>query len=118
MVTSMHKLSKQHCQACQADAPLISADQAQELLTDLPGWSRLLDNGIEKLIKEYKFNSFRQALKFTNSVGELAENENHHPTLITEWGKVTVYWWTHKIKGLHMNDFIMAAKSDQLSVPD
>jgi len=58
--------------------------------------------------------NFVEALNFTNKVGALAESEGHHPALLTEWGKVTVTWWTHKIGGLHRNDFIMAAKTDQL----
>jgi 4a-hydroxytetrahydrobiopterin dehydratase len=56
-----------------------------------------------------------QALDFTNKVGGLAEEEDHHPAILTEYGKVTVVWWTHAIKGLHRNDFIMAAKTDQLA---
>jgi 4a-hydroxytetrahydrobiopterin dehydratase len=60
------------------------------------------------------YKNFVEALHFTNKVGELAETEGHHPSLLTEWGKVTVTWWTHKINGLHRNDFIMAAKTDEL----
>ena len=62
----------------------------------------------------YPFPDFAQALAFTQKVGELAEEERHHPALLTEWGRVTVAWWTHKIRGLHRNDFIMAAKTDRL----
>jgi 4a-hydroxytetrahydrobiopterin dehydratase len=61
-------------------------------------------------------DDFQQALDFTNKVGQLANQENHHPALLTEWGKVKVDWWTHKIKGLHRNDFIMAAKTDEVSM--
>jgi 4a-hydroxytetrahydrobiopterin dehydratase len=68
---------------------------------------------VKHLEKEFKFDNFVHALAFTNKIGELAEEEGHHPALLTEWGKVTVSWWTHKIRGLHRNDFIMAAKSDQ-----
>ena len=64
-----------------------------------------------------KYKNFDEALTFTNKVGQLAEAEGHHPSILTEWGKVTVTWWTHKIKGLHRNDFIMAAKTDQLYQP-
>jgi len=59
---------------------------------------------------------FCAALDFTNTVGGLAEEEGHHPAILTEYGKVTVVWWTHKIKGLHRNDFIMAAKTDQIAI--
>ena len=57
---------------------------------------------------------FAEALEFTNDVGAIAEEEGHHPAILTEWGRVTVTWWTHKIRGLHRNDFIMAAKTDQI----
>ena len=69
---------------------------------------------MRNLERVFKWKNFVQALAFTNRVGELAEEEGHHPALLTEWGKVTVTWWTHKIKGLHRNDFIMAARTDQL----
>jgi 4a-hydroxytetrahydrobiopterin dehydratase len=70
--------------------------------------------GIKRLKRAFTFNNFIDAVAFTQKVAVLAENENHHPSILTEWGKVTVYWWSHKIKGLHVNDFIMAAKTDQL----
>ena len=64
--------------------------------------------------RTFKFKDFAEALSFTNKIGRIAEEEAHHPLILTEWGKVTVTWWTHKIKGLHHNDFIMAAKTDLL----
>ena len=67
--------------------------------------------GVRRLQREFDFKNFPEALAFTNRVGELAEEEGHHPLLKTEWGKVTVQWWTHAIGGLHRNDFIMAAKT-------
>jgi 4a-hydroxytetrahydrobiopterin dehydratase len=72
------------------------------------------NSGIDRLEKVYQFNNFEQALRFTNEVGAIAEAENHHPSILTEWGKVTVSWWTHKITGLHNNDFIMAARTEEL----
>jgi 4a-hydroxytetrahydrobiopterin dehydratase len=80
----------------------------------VPEWQVLEVDGIPRLQRTFKFKNFVQALDFTNKVGELAEAEDHHPALLTEWGKVTVAWWTHKIKGLHRNDFIMAAKTDSI----
>jgi len=71
-------------------------------------------NGEEQLERTFKFRNFAQALAFTNQVGELAEQEDHHPMMVTEYGKVTVVWWTHKIGGLHRNDFVMAARTDEL----
>jgi 4a-hydroxytetrahydrobiopterin dehydratase len=69
---------------------------------------------IKKLTRVFRFGDFAEALAFTNALGELAEEEDHHPALLTEWGRVTVTWWTHKIKGLHRNDFVMAAKADEV----
>jgi 4a-hydroxytetrahydrobiopterin dehydratase len=78
----------------------------------VPDWQIIERDGIKRL--ERTFKNFAQAVAFTNKVAEIAEAEGHHPAILTEWGKVTVTWWTHKIKGLHRNDFIMAAKTDQL----
>ena len=69
---------------------------------------------MKRVKKVYKFKNFVQALEFTNKVGAIAEEENHHPLIIKEWGRVTLQFWTHKIGGLHKNDFIMAAKTDEL----
>ena len=74
-------------------------------------------DGIRRLERVFRLKDFAQALEFTNKVGALAEAEGHHPALLTQWGSVTVTWWTHKIRGLHRNDFIMAAKTDRLA-PD
>jgi 4a-hydroxytetrahydrobiopterin dehydratase len=80
----------------------------------VPDWQIVERDQIKRLERAFKFKNFVEALQFTNRVGELAEEEGHHPALMTEWGRVTVTWWTHKIKGLHRNDFIMAAKTDGL----
>ncbi len=70
--------------------------------------------GIDRLERVFKFQNFAKALAFTDKVGKIAEEEGHHPAILTEWGRVTVTWWTHKIKGLHRNDFIMAAKTGRV----
>ena len=80
----------------------------------IPEWNLIEVDGIKRLTRTFRFNDFREALAFTNEVGAIAEEEGHHPALLTEWGSVTVTWWTHKIRGLHVNDFIMAAKTDAL----
>jgi len=77
-------------------------------------WDIVELDGIKRLRRVFSFDDFAKALKFTNKVGELAEEEGHHPALMTEWGRTTVTWWTHKIRGLHRNDFVMAAKTDVL----
>ena len=71
----------------------------------------------KRLRRVFSFDDFAQALEFTNRVGALAEEEGHHPALLTEWGRTTVTWWTHKIRGLHRNDFVMAAKTAVLYQP-
>ena len=109
----MNKLTSKICDACQTGAPQVSATEINEFLQQIPDWEVKEMNGINHLIRYFKFSNFRKALDFTNLVGELAEAENHHPEIITEWGKVTVSWWTHKINGLHLNDFVAAAKTDQ-----
>jgi 4a-hydroxytetrahydrobiopterin dehydratase len=70
--------------------------------------------GIPRLERVFRFGNFAEALRFSNRVGDLAEEEGHHPAILTEWGRVTVTLWTHKIRGLHRNDFVMAAKVDEL----
>ncbi|MFQ5487104.1 MAG: 4a-hydroxytetrahydrobiopterin dehydratase [Gammaproteobacteria bacterium] len=80
----------------------------------VPEWTIVERDGIQQLERSYPFKNFLEALAFTNRVGEIAEQEGHHPDMVTSWGKVTVIWWSHKIKGLHHNDFIMAAKCDRI----
>lgn len=107
-------LAAEHCEACRAGAPQVSGDELAELIKDIPDWQPITRDGMLQLQRSFKFTTFRAALDFTNQVGELAESEGHHPEIVTEWGKTTVTWWTHKIKGLHRNDFICAAKTDAL----
>ena len=110
----MSELSKETCSACRIGEPLVSDELAAELLQHTPGWHIITNDGINQLHKVFNFDNFVGALAFTNKVGEMAEQTGHHPALLTEWGKVTVSWWTHKIKGLHRNDFICAAKTNSL----
>ncbi len=93
---------------------MLTDEEIAALRPQVPEWAVSEVDGIRHLERVFKFKNFVQALEFTNQVGALAEAEGHHPALLTEWGRVTVTWWTHKIKGLHRNDFIMAAKTDQL----
>ncbi|MBA3383588.1 MAG: 4a-hydroxytetrahydrobiopterin dehydratase [Actinobacteria bacterium] len=102
------------CVACRRDAPTVSDAEIDELRPQIPEWDLVEPDGIKRLRRVFPFDDFAQALEFTRRVGEIAEAEGHHPALLTEWGRTTVSWWTHKIKGLHRNDFIMAAKTDAL----
>ena len=109
----MNDLSSQSCEACQIDAPKVPQDQIQILLSEINGWF-LIDEPINKIQKIFSFKSYKDSVDFSNKVASLADDEDHHPQILLEWGKVTVIWWSHKIEGLHKNDFICAAKTDKL----
>ena len=109
----MNDLSSQSCEACQIDAPKVTQDQIQVLLSEINGWV-LIEEPINKIQKIFSFKSYKDSVDFSNKVASLADDEDHHPQIVLEWGKVTVIWWSHKIEGLHKNDFICAAKTDKL----
>jgi len=105
------------CTACLGGEPVLTDGEIADLSKQVQSWSVVeKEKGIKAIQRTFRFKDFVGALAFTNMLGELAESEGHHPAILTEWGKVTVTWWTHKIKGLHKNDFIMAAKTDRLYV--
>lgn len=110
----MTNLAGMKCVACRGDEPKLTDAEIEDLLLQLHRWQVKEIDGMKRLEKVFKFKNFIQALEFTNRIGEIAEQEDHHPLIITEWGRVTLQWWTHIIKGLHKNDFIMAAKSDAI----
>ena len=111
----MGELIQMKCEACRRDAPRVTAEETQRLRVQIPDWSIVEREEIQRLERTFTFPDFAEALAFTNKVGELAEAEGHHPALLTEWGRVRITWWTHKIRGLHQNDFIAAAKTDRLA---
>ena len=110
----MNELRKEKCIACRKGALRISDAEMAELKLQIPQWLIMIRDGIPQLERVFRFRNFAQALAFTVKAGELAESENHHPAILTEWGKVTITWWTHVAGGLHRNDFVMAAKTDAL----
>jgi 4a-hydroxytetrahydrobiopterin dehydratase len=110
----MTELLSQHCEACHRDAPHATEAEIAEYLPQIPEWETIEEGSVKRLQRVYRFENFADALAFTVRVGELAESERHHPSLLTEWGRVRVTWFTKKIKGLHRNDFVMAAKTDRL----
>jgi 4a-hydroxytetrahydrobiopterin dehydratase len=110
----MSALTNEKCIACRRDAPRVTEAEIGELRPQIPDWALVEREGIQRLERVFRFTNFADALSFTNRVGALAEEEGHHPAILTEWGGVTVTLWTHKIRGLHRNDFIMAAKLDSL----
>jgi len=111
----MDTLVQERCVACRRDAPRVTDEEMAALKPQIPDWELTEHEGVPRLERTFRFPDFVQALAFTQRVGELAEAEGHHPAILTEWGRVKVSWWTHKIRGLHRNDFVMAAKTDRLA---
>ena len=107
-------LAREGCVACRRDSPRVTDQEIAELHPAAAEWWLTEDDGIKRLDRTFKVADFAKAITFADSVGQAAEKEGHHPRLTVEWGRVNVAWWSHKIKGLHRNDFIMAAKTDEL----
>jgi 4a-hydroxytetrahydrobiopterin dehydratase len=110
----MSELSQLQCTTLQKGEPTLTEGEVFKLHPQVPEWQIKEVDGEKRLERVFKFKDFAQALEFTNKVGAIAEEQDHHPLIVTEWGKVTLDWWTHKIGGLHKNDFIMAAKTDEV----
>ena len=110
----MSQLSSEKCVACRADSPKVTQEEVANLLPEIPDWQMTSERGVPQLIRLFPFRGFTQATDFSMAIASLAEEQGHHPRLILEWGKVTVSWWTHKIRNLHRNDFIMAKKTDDI----
>jgi 4a-hydroxytetrahydrobiopterin dehydratase len=107
-------LAKGVCEPCRKGAPKVTAEEIEALRPQVPQWDVVERDGELRLERVFEFKDFAEALAFTNRVGAIAEEQDHHPALLTEWGRVTVGWWTHKINGLHRNDFVMAARTDEV----
>ena len=107
-------LAKLKCVACRGGDLSLTDAEIAELLPQVPEWQTVAQDGILRLQRIFNFKNYAQSLDFTNKVAAIAEEEDHHPLIVLEWGRVTIQWWTHVVKGLHKNDFIMAAKTDEL----
>ena len=107
----MSELAAKHCEPCEGGTSALGAKEIEKLAGQLDGWNVIEDKRLEK---EYRFPDFRQALAYVNRLGEVAESEGHHPDLYLGWGKVRVELSTHSVGGLSENDFILAAKADQV----
>ena len=108
----MTALAEKECAACAGEMSALKGKALGDLARQLGGdWKVVNEHHLEK---EYKFKDFREALDFTNQVGELAEEQGHHPDIYLAWGKVKLTVWTHKIEGLSESDFVLAAKADKL----
>ena len=113
----MAKLVEMHCAPYEPGEVALTDEELAGYRSQVPEWKVAEREGIPRLERTFSFPDFVQALAFANRVGGLAEAEDHHPALLTEWGSVTVTWWTHKVGGLHLNDLIAAAKTDRLYGP-
>jgi len=108
----MATLAEKDCVPCRGGVPKLEGNALNQLSSELGAdWKVVNEHHLEK---EYKFKNFREALDFTNKVGELAEAQGHHPDIYLAWGKVKLTLWTHKIDGLTESDFVLAAKADRL----
>ncbi|MEE8161541.1 MAG: 4a-hydroxytetrahydrobiopterin dehydratase [Acidobacteriota bacterium] len=103
----MTELAQKTCVPCRGGTPPLTAEEIKPLADQVPGWEVVENHHLEK---SYRFEDFKSALDFVNRVGELAEEQDHHPDLYLAWGKVDITTWTHKIDGLSESDFILAAK--------
>lgn len=110
----MTELIQQKCVPYESDIPPMMDGEIEEYLEEVPGWDLVEVDSVKHLKRTFKFDDFAKALEFTNKIGEIAEEEGHHPVIELTWGRATVEWWTHNIKGLHNNDFIMAAKTSEI----
>ncbi|HNE04928.1 MAG TPA: 4a-hydroxytetrahydrobiopterin dehydratase, partial [Anaerolineales bacterium] len=88
--------------------------EVTELLSQIPAWELVEVDGIRRLQRVFKLKNYAEAVAFTNKLAMTAEKEDHHPLIVLEWGRVTVQWWTHVVQGLHQNDFVMAAKTNEI----
>ena len=109
----MTELINEKCVPCESDIPAMKEETIQEMKKEVPEWEVVKVDDIPHLKRSFKFDNFAEALEFTNMIGEIAEEQGHHPVIELTWGRVTVEWWTHNINGLHKNDFVMAAKSSK-----
>ena len=113
VITMSNELAHKICTPCRGGVPPMALDEAKSYLEQTPQWTLLSDG--TRIERTFKFADFKEALEFVDEIGALAEAEGHHPDVRFGWGYCTVELYTHKIRGLHENDFIMAAKIDELS---
>ena len=112
MAESKSELTTMKCVPCRGGIPPLQPDKIEKMMNIVEDWK--LSSGPDRIVKMYKFKDFKQAMAFVNKVANIAEQEGHHPDISISWNKVTLTLWTHAINGLHENDFIMAAKIDEM----
>jgi 4a-hydroxytetrahydrobiopterin dehydratase len=110
----MEDLVNGKCEACQRGAPQATFEEINKYIKVIPEWEIIQEGRIDKLKRSFKTKDYFETIKIVNAIAEIANSEDHHPILLVEFNLVTVWWWTHKIEGLHHNDLIMAAKTDEI----
>ena len=114
-MSTLPDLPRGNCTACRKDAPIVTPEEIEKFMPQLhPDWKITNRGGVPRLERVLPVKNFVQAMQLAQQIGEIAEEQGHHPALLVEWGFLTVSWWTHAIVNLHRNDFIMAAKTDRL----
>jgi 4a-hydroxytetrahydrobiopterin dehydratase len=110
----MIQLSEQKISATPKTASKLSRKEQVSLLKEIPCWQVNRHSDQNQLERDFVLKNFQSAIDFSNKITVIAEESDHHPTLLVQWGKVKVIWWSHSINGLHLNDFVMAAKTDEI----
>lgn len=108
-------LDIQVCEACHSDSPVLSDDKVKRLHAQVSDWHIIDVDGVPRLSRTFRLKGWQQPVNFVNAIARTADENDHHPRITLDWGQVQVEWWTHAIKGLHRNDFIMAAKTDKIA---
>lgn len=114
-MTGLDGLLSERCVACRRDSPRVTDSDVEELGKLIPDWRTVVVEGVPRLERTFKTKTYPQALEISQRIGDMAENEGHHPVILIKARSVTVTWWTHAIRWLHRNDFIMAAKTDEIA---
>lgn len=107
-------LEQKKCEPCISSAQKLTSEQSKEYLKELKGWHVVQDDNELKLFKKFELKNFEETMELVNKVASLAQQNGHHPIMLVEFRTLSIWWWTHKIGGLHENDFIMAAKVDEV----
>ncbi|MFW9911328.1 MAG: 4a-hydroxytetrahydrobiopterin dehydratase [Candidatus Thorarchaeota archaeon] len=113
MAKTRKELATLTCVPCRGGIPPLETSRITEMMNIVPGWT-LQKEGIDRIEKVFKFKNFKKAMIFVNKVADIANEQDHHPDIFIHWNEVTLTLYTHAIKGLHDNDFIIAAKIDEL----
>lgn len=113
----MSRLMDMRCEPCSGNASLATSDEITQWSAETPDWQIIERDGVAQLYRCIKTANFVESIDLAQRIAQIAEASNHHPQLTVNWGSLEIYWWTHKLRGLHRNDFIMAAMTDELLTP-